>query len=101
MRATDNYGDQLVYMSQESGNWEVYIMPNQGGAGRNLSNSPGSRDGLATFSPDGKLVAFVSDRGGSWAIWVVGRDGTGLAKLFNLPAAPTGNWTEEHISWGP
>jgi serine/threonine protein kinase len=101
MRATDNHADQLLYMSQESGDWEVYIMPNKGGAGRNLSNSPGSRDGLGTFSPDGKLVAFVSDRGGNWAIWVVGRNGTGLTKLFNLPAAPTLNWTEEHISWGP
>jgi hypothetical protein len=101
MRATDNHADQLLYMSQESGDWEVYIMPNQGGAGRNLSSSPGSRDGLGTFSPDGRLVAFVSDRGGSWAIWVVARDGTGLTKLFNLSAAPTGNWTEEHISWGP
>jgi Tol biopolymer transport system component len=101
MRATDNYGPNLVYMSQESGNWEVYVMPNRGGEARNLSNSPSSQDGLATISPDGKLVAFASNRGGGWAIWLVGLDGTGLTKLFNLPAPPTGTWTEEHISWGP
>ncbi len=101
MRPTDNYGSQLVYMSQEGGNWEVYIMPNTGGESRNLSSSASSQDGLGTFSPDGNLVAFASNRGGGWAIWVVRTNGSGLTKLFNLPAAPTGTWTEEHISWGP
>ena len=101
MRATDNYGSNLLFMSLESGNWEVYVIPNTGGTSRNLSNGPSSQDGLATFSPDGKQVAFVSDRGGAWAVWVVKLDGTGLSKLFNLPAPPTLEWTEEHISWGP
>jgi predicted Ser/Thr protein kinase len=101
MRATDNYGSQLLYMSQESGNWEVYIMSSQGGEGRNLSASEASQDGLATFSPDGKLVAFVSNRGGGWAVWVTNKDGTNTSKLFSLPTPLTGDWTEEHISWGP
>mgnify|MGYP001823506566 CR=1 FL=1 len=101
MRATDNYGRDLLYMSLEGGNWEVYVIPNTGGSSRNLSNSPGSQDGLATFSPDGKWVAFLSDRGGSWGVWVVKLDGTGLSKLFNLPAPPTLEWTDEQMSWGP
>jgi Tol biopolymer transport system component len=104
MRATDNHGSQLVFMSQESGDWEVYIVSNQGGAARNLSNSSGSHDGLGTFSPDGQYVAFVSNRGGSWAVWAVRTDGSGATKLFNLPAKPSdpaGDWTQEHISWGP
>jgi serine/threonine-protein kinase len=104
MRATDNYGSQIVFQSQESGNWEVYIISSKGGAAKNLSNSPGSNDGLATFSPDGSMVAFVSNRSGAWAIWVVRADGSGLTKLFNLPDRPSGptwGWTEEQISWGP
>ncbi len=101
MRATDNHGGQLLFMSQESGNWEVYIIPSQGGTARNLSDSPSSQDGLGTFSPDGRLVAFVSNRGGGWAVWVVKPDGSAPTKLFNLPAPLTGTWTEEHISWGP
>jgi serine/threonine-protein kinase len=104
MRATDNHGAQLVYMSQDSGNWEVYIVPSTGGSGRNLSNSPSSHDGLATFSPDGKLVAFVSNRGGGWAVWMVSTAGGSPTKLFNLPAKPSGptwDWTGERISWGP
>jgi hypothetical protein len=101
MRATDNHGSQLVYMSAEGGNWEVYILPSQGGQGRNLSNSPGSHDGLGTFSPDGKMVAFVSNRGGGWAVWAVRLDGSGLTSLFNLPGAPTAPWNDDSISWGP
>jgi Tol biopolymer transport system component len=100
MRPTDNHGGQLLYMSPESGDWEVYLVPNQGGASRNLSQSPGSHDGLGTFSPDGKLVAFVSNAGGSWAIWTVKPDGTGRTKLFDLPGAPTNPWEQERISWG-
>ena len=101
MRATDSHGTQLLFMSQESGDWEVYVMPNQGGAPRNLSNSPSSQDGLGTFSPDGKLVGFVSNRGGNWAVWAVGPDGSNPAKLFDLPGAPTSPWYEDSMSWGP
>jgi hypothetical protein len=98
--ATDASGSQILFTSQRDGNWELYVVNQDGSGVRNLSNSPGSNDGLGTFSPDGKLIAFVSNREGSWAIWVVKPDGSGLAKLFNLPAKPTGTWSEERISWG-
>jgi hypothetical protein len=104
IRATDSYGNQLLYTSRETGNWEVFILPIQGGSGRNLSNSPGSQDGLGTFSPDGKLVAFASNRGGGWAVWAVRADGSGLTKLFNLPGAPGGpttSWENDRMTWGP
>jgi Tol biopolymer transport system component len=102
MRATDNYGGLLVFMSRETGNWEVFVMPSRGGEARNLSQSPGSQDGLGTFSPDGKKVAFVSNRGGGWAIWVVNLNGNGMNKLLDLPGEPTGPpWYDDSISWGP
>jgi serine/threonine protein kinase len=102
MRATDNYGSQLLLMSQETGNWEVFVMPNRGGAARNLSESPASQDGLGTFSPDGKKVAFVSNRGGTWAIWVVNANGGAVARLLSLPGKPTSDpWVQDSISWGP
>jgi serine/threonine protein kinase len=101
MRATDNHGNQVVLMSQETGDWEVFVMPTRGGTPRNLSQSPSSHDGLGTFSPDGKKVAFASNRGGSWAVWVVNPDGSGAMKLISLPGQPTTPWYEDSISWGP
>jgi hypothetical protein len=100
MRANDSRGGQLVFMSQETGDWEVYAIPSQGGAARNLSQSSGSQDGLGTFSPDGKQVAFVSNRGGSWAVWMVNVNGGAATKLFDLPGQPTNPWYEDNISWG-
>jgi Tol biopolymer transport system component len=101
LRVTDTYGQRLLLMSEETGDWEVHLKPVGGNPARNLTNSPGSHDGLGTFSPDGALAAFVSNRGGAWAVWVVKLDGSGLSRLFDLPAPLTGLWTEESMSWGP
>jgi hypothetical protein len=99
--ATDAHGTRILVTSQRDGNWELYVMNADGRGLRNLSSSPGSKDGLGTFSPDGKTVAFVSNRGGAWAVWAIRPDGTGLTRLFNLPAPLTGTWPDESISWGP
>jgi Tol biopolymer transport system component len=101
VRATDTFDSWLAFMSQDGGDWEVYVMPIQGGDVQNLSNSPSSQDGLGAFAPDGRALAFVSNRSGAWAIWVVNLDGTGLTRLFDLPGPLTGTWSDEHIAWGP
>ncbi|MDQ7030118.1 MAG: protein kinase, partial [Ardenticatenia bacterium] len=81
--AADYYGDQVVFMSPRTGNWDVFVVPFAGGTPRNLTNHP-ANDGLPTWSPDGRWVAFLSDREGHWAIWAVRPDGSGLRKLFDL-----------------
>src|SRR6185503_17664576 len=45
-------------------NFEVFIMDINGGNVRRLTFSPGF-DGEATFSPDGKRIAYVSNCGGN------------------------------------
>ncbi len=102
--ATDAYGNSVLFMSHRDGNWEVYIMDTNGAGQRNLTHNP-TDDGLATFSPDGRMIAFVSDRDGRWAIWAMNVDGSGLQKLFDMEKGygnePGYEWTEERISWGP
>ena len=99
--ATDGFNTQILFTTQRDGNWELYLVEANGSGLRNLSNSPASKDGLGTFSPDGKWVAFVSDRSGKWAVLVVRPNGTGLSKAFDLPGALTGAWPDDRISWGP
>lgn len=51
-----------------------------------------------TFSPDGRMIAFVSDRSGSQEIWTSNRNGDSLRRLTSLelvgsPAwSPDGRW---------
>ncbi len=68
-----------------------------------------AQDGLPTWSPDGKALAFVSDRQGQWAIWAMTPAGDDQQQLFVLEGSPDGfvgtdtfssrGWAEERISW--
>jgi len=100
---TDVYNNHLLVMAQRRAGWDVYRTSTTAGSLNNLSNNP-ANDGLGTFSPDGRWVAFASDRDGGWGVWVVP---TGGGELRRLPindldfANGDGHWTTERISWGP
>lgn len=100
---TDSAAGKLLYMSNSSGNWEIYSAGLGGGQPVNLTNN-GAADGLGTFSPDGGKVAFLSDRGG-WAIWVMNADGTDQHKIYDFPkeygSVDTDCWVDERMSWRP
>jgi TolB protein len=104
-------GDQIAFMSQRDGNWEIYVV-NLDGSGLRRLTRDSANDGLPAWSPDGKHVAFVSDRDGSWAIWAMQPDGSNQQRLFDLGGSPDGRvrnaaphetfgWVEERISWAP
>ena len=96
--SSDSYGGNLLYQSRAMGNWDVYIVPATGGAPGNLTNSP-SQDSGATFSPDGRSIAFMSDRDGSWGIWIIGLDGSNPQKLLAVPGGFGADWPNERLSW--
>jgi TolB protein len=94
-------GRQVAFMSNRDGNWEIYVVADDGSGLRRLTDNP-ANDGLPTWSPDGTTLAFVSDRGGAWAVWAVNADGSGQRKLFDLGGGGLANdWQNEQISWGP
>jgi TolB protein len=88
-------------MSNRTGNWEIYLMDLDGTGLRRLTDNE-SIDGLPTWSPNGRSIAFVSDQGGSWAVWVMNADGSSRRRLFAIGGAGlASNWQHEQISWGP
>jgi tricorn protease len=56
---------------------DVFSVPAEKGEIRNLTQSPGVREMNATWSPDGRWVAYLSDRTGEYEIWVRPGDGSG------------------------
>ena len=99
---TDGADPGVLFMRQEDGNWDVHLVASGGGASRRLTNHDAA-DGLATFAPDGKTIAFLSNRSGAWAIWLMNRDGSSQRKILDLPEGGGygSEWMLERISWGP
>jgi len=91
-------GGLLAYMSDVSGNWEIYLLSIAGGVAV-LTNDPAS-DGLPAWAPDGSGLAFVSDRDGTWGLYLMGPNGENPHKVLALgPNLP--DWTAERLSWAP
>ncbi|MBN1995055.1 MAG: PD40 domain-containing protein [Anaerolineae bacterium] len=103
-------GSAIVFMSQRSGDWEIYQVGINGGEIKALTSDDAS-DGLPTWSPDGDKIAFVSNRDGEWAIWDMDPDGSNERRLFKLNGSIDGvvqhdvgnsyGWVEENIDWAP
>src|SRR5579859_1440528 len=58
-------GKWIAYQQDLDGNelWDVYVVPSEGGDPINLTNTPGAREEVPRWSPDGQLIALnVKDR---------------------------------------
>ena len=97
-------------MSNRDGNWEIYVVREDGTGLKRLTNNA-SDDGLPAWSPDGKTIAFVSNQGGAWAVWAMNADGSGRRELFDLGGGGLKpywtemglnyQWIDQRISWAP
>jgi len=95
---------RVAFMSRREaeGDWEIYTVSLAGGDAelKQLTNNS-VHDGLPTWSPDGRHIAFVSNEGG-WGIWLMRADGSGRRKIKDLgPNGLLEDWTGERISWAP
>jgi tetratricopeptide (TPR) repeat protein len=91
-------GNRLAYMSDHTGNWEIYTYDVTGGF-QVLTDDPAS-DGLPAWSPDGSAIAFVSNRNGDWGIYLMQPGGEDPRKVISL-GANLPNWTRQRLSWAP
>ncbi|HYK03252.1 MAG TPA: PDZ domain-containing protein [Thermoanaerobaculia bacterium] len=56
---------------------DIFSAPAKEGEVRNLTQTPGIREREATWSPDGRWIAYLSDKGGEYEIYVRPADGAG------------------------
>lgn len=61
------------------GRGDIFTVPVKSGITRNLTTSSGAHDRAASWSPDGKYIAYLSDRSGEFEIWLQKQDGTEAA----------------------
>ncbi len=71
---------RILYVSQESGNADIWSMNSDGTDRKQLTTDPHS-DTWPVLSPDDRSIVFMSDRGGSDNIWRMDIDGKNQTRL--------------------
>lgn len=70
------HGERVVFGARG----ELFSVPAKNGEIRNLSKTPAAREISASWSPDGKSIAYLSDESGEYEIYVRSQDGSGAPR---------------------
>lgn len=81
----------LAYCADRKGNYDIYIIPAEGGEEIRLTTSEGLDDG-PEYSPDGKYIWFNSVRSGLMQVWRMKADGSEQTQM---------TFDETRNSWFP
>jgi TolB protein len=73
-------GRKIAFVSDRTGNSEVYVMNADGTGQRNLTRNP-AFDADPTWSPDARKIAFASNRDGKYGVYVMNADGSGQRRV--------------------
>jgi Tol biopolymer transport system component len=76
-------GSMLVYAVMEGRYLGLYIMPAAGGISLPLAVTPQNHNEGASWSPDGKKIAFTSTRSGNFDIWIMDLNRAQLKKKLH------------------
>jgi eukaryotic-like serine/threonine-protein kinase len=86
-------GKQLIYVSDEAGNADIWLQRVGGATAINLTRDSVAADTQPAFSPDGELIAFRSERDGG-GLFLMGATGENVRRLtdqgYNPAWSPDG-----------
>ena len=68
-------GKRLAYCAARKGNFDVYVIPAEGGEEQRLTTAEGLDDG-PEYAPDGKHILFNAVRSGLMQVWRMKADGS-------------------------
>jgi Tol biopolymer transport system component len=74
----------LLFNQYLDGDYEIYVMKPDGSGQTNLTNNA-VFDGVFSWSPRNRKIAFISKRGDHYQIYTMNLDGSGLTQLTNTP----------------
>ncbi len=89
--------NRIVYSSRASGSFNTWIMDEDGGNKKQLTNDKASEFG-PSVSADGAHILFTGNRDGTFHVWRMGIDGRNPKQLtdesggWNPIASPVGDW---------
>ena len=87
-------GQTLVYMSDQSGNFDIYALDMRDGVEWRLTDHNGM-DTNPVWSPDGRTIAFLSEREGALNVHVMRPDGTDVTNITSFASG------YHDIAWSP
>jgi Tol biopolymer transport system component len=99
-------GRFLAFTGQRNGDFDIYLVPSEGGPEQRLTTEAGLDDG-PEFTPDGRWIYFNSARTGRMQIWRMKPDGSQQEQLtfddFNnwFPHVSPDGRTIVFITYGP
>jgi Tol biopolymer transport system component len=79
-------GKKIAFMSERSGNLEIWSCDNDGSNARQLTSFGGPAVTTPRWSPDSSRIAFDSDAEGEYDIWVISADGGKPQRMTTHPA---------------
>ncbi len=74
-------GNSIAFVSNHTGNDEIWIMNGDGGNQRQLTFNDWQWDKRPSFSPDGSQITYYSNISGARQVWVMNSDGSGQKNI--------------------
>ena len=83
---------------------DVFTVPAKEGSIRNLTHTPGSREFLVGWSPDGRWIVYISDRSGEDELYISPQDGLGKEEQITsgykgFKYAPVWSHDSKKLAW--